>query len=118
MCCFYLLIPYILTLPSPQVSKGYIILPCAEVSPLAEAVAAEGLVGPIYEAVSMRSLRGRELELALKASVLLAELATTSSGERISVTENEEELAEAGATGFKSEAWSEMASSLIAPLMK
>ena len=96
---------------------GHKFLPCAEVSPLADAVAAEGLVGPIYEAVSMRSLRGRELELlALKASVLLAELATTSKGERISVTENEEELAEAGATGFKSEAWSEMASSLIAPL--
>ena len=83
---------------------------------VAEAVTAEGLVGPIYEAVSIRSLRGREAEVALKASVLFAGLATTSNGERMSVTENEDEAAEAGAIGgFRSEAGSEMASSLIAP---
>ena len=87
-------------------------------SVVAEAVTAEGLVGPIYEAVSIRSLRGREAEVAaLKASlVLFAGLATTSKGERMSVTENEDEAAEAGAIGgFRSEAGSEMASSLIAP---
>jgi len=90
---------------------------CAEVSVVAEAVTAEGLVGPIYEAVSIRSLRGREAEVAaLKASlVLFAGLATTSKGDRMSVTENEDEAAEAGAIGgFRSEAGSEMASSLIA----
>ena len=46
----------------------------------------------------MRSLRGRGFELpptALNWSELLwAELATTSSGERMSVTEKEDELAE------------------------
>ena len=97
------------------------ILPWAEVSVVAEAVTAEGLVGPIYEAVSIRSLRGREAEVAaLKASlVLFAGLATTSKGDRMSVTENEDEAAEAGAIGgFRSEAGSEMASSLIAPFGK
>ena len=65
-------------------------------SVVAEAVTAEGLVGPIYEAVSIRSLRGREAEVAaLKASlVLFAGLATTSKGDRMSVTENEDEAAE------------------------
>ena len=48
----------------------------------------------------MRSLRGRGFELppaALKwawSELLWAELATTSSGERMSVTEKEDELAE------------------------
>ena len=74
----------------------------------------------------MRSLRGRGFELppaALKwawSELLWAELATTSSGERMSVTEKEDELAEVavicgGCFWFNSEAGSEMVSSLIAP---
>ena len=68
---------------------------------VAETESAEGLAGPMYSSVSVRVLAGRTY----------SELATTSRGDRISVTEKLEEI---GAVGFTSEA-SAMASSLIAP---